>query len=113
MDVLGVMLLNGDSDGDSPISVVYENPNIPHEEPLDVNGLIPNMVVLSDMYGIGRGFIKSGGDPFIPSYGNEQGYSRILDYIEVVAPLTSSVWDYKEMEVTLTSQNEIRILYFS
>lgn len=45
----GVSLtINEDGGGDSPISIVYGNPDIPDEEPLEVNNTIPNLIVLSD-----------------------------------------------------------------
>lgn len=34
--------------GDSPISTIYRNLDIPDEELLEVNGLIPNMIILRD-----------------------------------------------------------------
>lgn len=34
--------------GNSPTSTIYGNLDIPYEELLEVNGLIPNMIILRD-----------------------------------------------------------------
>lgn len=42
------LTVNEDGGGDSPISIVYGNQNIPDEELLEVNNTIPNLIILSD-----------------------------------------------------------------
>lgn len=44
--------INGDCGRDSAISSSYGNPDIPDKKQLKVNGLIPNLVILSDSLGL-------------------------------------------------------------
>lgn len=114
MDDLGGIPLNinGDGMGDSLISVVYGNPDIPNDEPLEVNCHIPNLVVFSDKSRIGGGSIESGGGHPYPFNGNEEVNSHHF-YLGVVAHLTSFIRYHEEMKMTVVSQNEARVRRFS
>lgn len=48
--------MNGPDGGDFPVSAIYENPNVPNADPLEVNGPNPNFIVLSDSSGLRRVF---------------------------------------------------------
>lgn len=74
--------------GDSPISAIYGNPDIPYEEPLEVNGCIPNLIILSDISMTSRSFVKIGGNSLSPSNKNKEGNSHIIVYLKFVVRLT-------------------------
>lgn len=99
--------------GDSPISSLYRNLDIPYEEPLEFNEHLSNLIILRDSSRTEGSFVKCGGDPPSPSNMNKEGNSHTPAYMEVVALLTSYVCYHEEIKVVLTSQHEIRIHYFS
>lgn len=78
-------------ESDSPILAIYGNPNISNDEPLEVNGRIPNLMVLSDSSSTGGSSAESGSGPPSPHDRNEDGGSRTLAYMEVVTRFASSV----------------------
>lgn len=89
-DLRGVPLnINGDGGHDYLISVIYGNPDILDEEPLEVKG-----------------------DPPCPSKGNEEGNSHTPIYLEVVVCLTFLVCYHEEIKAVIVSKNEIRTPYF-
>lgn len=44
--------INGADGEDSPVSAIYENPDIPTVEPLEGNDPNPNFIVLRDSFGL-------------------------------------------------------------
>lgn len=97
--------INGYDVGDSPIPIVYRNLNIPDDEPLEVNDIFPNLIIIGEIYGTEESFVGSGGDPLNPYDGNKEGNLYTLAYMKVVARLTSYVHYHEEMKVALSSQN--------
>lgn len=90
---------------------VYGNLHILVEEPLEVNNHIPNLIVLSNSFGTMGGSIESRGDPFSLSNKNDEGNSKTLVYLEVIACLTSFAHYHEEMKATIISQNETKTHY--
>lgn len=107
------MPLNGDGGGYYPILSVYGNLHIPVEKPLEVNNHIPNLIVLSNSFGTMGSSIESRGGPLSPSNKNDEGNSKTLVYLEVIACLTSSAHYHEEMKATIISQNETKAHYLS
>ncbi|KAI5389190.1 hypothetical protein KIW84_074734 [Lathyrus oleraceus] len=64
-----------------PNITIYDNPDIPYAEPLEINGLNPNFVVLSDSSESGGGSIESKDKPLSSYEGYEDGNYFTLTYI--------------------------------
>lgn len=58
--------MNGVDGDDSPILAIYDNLDISHDKPLEINVPIPNLVILRDSYGPEVGYVKSVELPFSP-----------------------------------------------
>lgn len=71
--------------------MIYENPDILYVEPLEINGLDPNFIVLSDNSGFGGGFVESGDGTLISFEESGDGKYCNPTYIEVVSFLASSL----------------------
>lgn len=98
--------------GGSLISSVYGNHESIDDEPLKVNGLIPNLVILSDSSETGRGSVENRGVLSSPFIWNKEETSPPPVYLEVSERLISSICYHKEINVTIVSQNEVRVHYF-
>lgn len=48
----------------APLSTIYENAYVSNVDPLKVNGLTPNFIVLGDSLELGEGSIDNGDGPF-------------------------------------------------
>lgn len=70
---------------DSPISIIYENLDISHDKPLEINGFNPSFILLSDSYGSRGGTVESGNDPLSYFKGDADGSSCNPIYMEVVS----------------------------
>lgn len=51
--------MNGPNGRYFPVLVIYENPDVPNVESLEVNGPNPEFIVFSDSSGSGRGSVDS------------------------------------------------------
>lgn len=57
---------------DSPILVFYGNIYVPDDEPVEVNGHVPNLIVLNDRSKTIGGYVQGGDVPPSPSIRNEE-----------------------------------------
>lgn len=58
--------------------MVYENHDIPDVEPLEINGLNPHFIVLSDSYGSIGDYIENGDVPLSTSKEDGWGTQTVL-----------------------------------
>lgn len=93
--------------------MIYENPNILYVEPLEINGLNPNFIVLSDNSGFGGGFVESGDGTL--SYFENGGKGKYCNpsYIEVVSLFSSSLQSSNELNATITTRDERRAFFYA
>lgn len=56
-------IMNGSDGGDSLVSAAYENPDDPIVDPLKVNDLNPNFIILINSSGSERDYVESGDIP--------------------------------------------------
>lgn len=86
-----------------PNITIYDNPDIPYAEPLEINGLNPNFVVLSDSSESGGGSIESKDEPLSSYEGYEDGNYCTLTYMEVLTRTSSSLQSYKKLDTNITT----------
>lgn len=56
-------LMNGPGGVDTPVLAIYENSNVSDVNPLEVNDLNPNPIVLTDSSGSGGSSVENGDGP--------------------------------------------------
>lgn len=92
--------------GDSPISRIYENLEVPHDEPLEVNYPNPNFIMLSDSFRPKRDFAVSVDGPLSTSEEDRERNSSHLDFIKVVSHLASSIKSYTYPDVAIVTLDD-------
>lgn len=115
-------MINNPSGGDSSSSTIFENLDNPNSNPLEVNQLNPSVIVLSNYYGSGKGYVENGDGPFRTSTkesidesskDDEEMNSGNLDMRDAYECLSSFIKAHIDPDVVIAALNERWTHYFA